>query len=241
MTRQSHQAQLRNFAISLSLFLFATIFTHSLIIALALLLVSSLIFEISRRRSQDHRSKELARAIPEIIDYVISGVQSGLSLTESLSSLSFRGPEQSRALFRQLREDLHEGMTFDNAISTLQEGFALRSADQLFEALLFAKSLGGNELLALLRQLGDFTRADLALRNEISSKQGWIRNSAHLSAIAPWILLLLLSAQPSTAAAFATPSGVSILLAGIVMTTVAYLWMGRLGRLPEPARIFGGR
>lgn len=241
MSRESHQAQLRNFAISLSLFLFATIFTHSLVIALALLLVSSLVLEISRRRGEDHRSKELARAIPEIIDYVISGVQSGLSLTESLSSLSSRGPEQSRALFRQLREDLHEGMTFDNAIATLQEGFALRSADQLFEALLFAKSLGGNELLALLRQLGDFTRADLALRNEISSKQGWIRNSAHLSAIAPWILLLLLSAQPSTAAAFATPSGISILLAGIVMTTVAYLWMGRLGRLPEPARIFGGR
>lgn len=232
---------LRNGVIALSLFLFAIIFTHSLVIALAFVLVASLILEISRRRSQDHRSKELTRAIPEIIDHVISGVQSGLSLTESLSSLSFRGPEQTRGLFLQLREQLREGATFDHAIATVQDGFSLRSADQLFEALLFAKSLGGNELLALLRQLGDFTRADLALRNEISSKQSWIRNSAHLSAIAPWILLLLLSAQPSTAAAFATPSGISILLSGIAMTTIAYLWMGRLGRLPEPARIFGGK
>lgn len=232
---------LRNGAVVFSLFLFAITFTHSFVIALALALVSSLILEISRRRSQDQQSKELAHATPEIIDHVISGVQSGLSLTESLSSLSFRGPEQSRELFRHLRNQLHEGATFDEAIGKVQESFSLRSADQLFEALLFAKSLGGNELLALLRQLGDFTRADLALRNEISSKQGWIRNSAHLSAIAPWILLLLLSAQPSTAEAFATPSGISILLAGVVMTTIAYLWMGRLGRLPEPVRIFGAR
>lgn len=232
---------LRNVAVVFSLFLFAITFTHSLVIAFALTLVTSLILEISRRRSQDQRSKELARAIPEIIDHVISGVQSGLSLTESLSSLSFRGPEQSRELFLHLRNQLHEGATFEEAIGKLQESFSLRSADQLFEALLFAKSLGGNELLALLRQLGDFTRADLALRNEISSKQGWIRNSAHLSAIAPWILLLLLSAQPSTAESFSTPTGISILLAGIAMTTIAYLWMGRLGRLPEPARIFGAR
>jgi tight adherence protein B len=241
MPKGSSSLFVRNGAVVFSLFLFAISLTHSIVIALALALVSSLILEISRRRGEELRTNELARAVPEIIDYVISGVQSGLSLTESLSSLSIRGPEQSREFFLHLRNQLHEGATFDEAITTLQESFSLRSADQLFEALLFAKSLGGNELLALLRQLGDFTRADLALRDEISSKQGWIRNSAHLSAIAPWILLLLLSAQPSTAQAFATPSGISILLAGIVMTTLAYLWMGRLGRLPQPARIFGAR
>ncbi len=241
MLKKSSSLLARNGAVVFSLFLFAILLSHSLVIALAIALVFFLILEISRRRSQDQRSKDLARAIPEIIDHIVSGVQSGLSLTESLSSLAFRGPVQSRKAFLHFRDKLQEGVAFDDAIFTLQESFALRSADQLFEALLFAKSLGGNELLSLLRQLGDFTRADLALRDEISSKQGWIRNSAHLSAIAPWILLLLLSTQASTAEAFATPSGISILLAGIAMTTLAYLWMGRLGRIPEPARIFGAK
>ena len=71
-------------------------------------------------------------------------------------------------------------------------------------------------------------------------KHGWIKNSAHLSAAAPWVLLLLLSTQPATSLAFSTPTGVLILLIGLVMTAVAYIWMNRLGRLPELPRVFGG-
>jgi tight adherence protein B len=87
--------------------------------------------------------------------------------------------------------------------------------------------------------VGDFIRQDLALRKEIEVKHGWIKNSAHLSAAAPWLLLLLLSTQPATAAAYATSTGVIILIAGIFMTAVAYLWMNKLGALPKPPRVFG--
>jgi tight adherence protein B len=88
--------------------------------------------------------------------------------------------------------------------------------------------------------LGDFLRQDLALRREIEVKHGWIKNSAHLSAAAPWILLLLLSTQPSTAAAYSTTTGAMILLAGLVLTGIAYIWMSRLGRLPQTPRVFVG-
>jgi tight adherence protein B len=100
--------------------------------------------------------------------------------------------------------------------------------------------LGGSELLQILRTLGDFLRQDLALRREIDVKHGWIKNSAHISAAAPWILLLLLSTQPTTAIAYSTPSGAFVLIVGLVMTAVAYLWMNRLGRLPQTPRVFIG-
>ena len=93
----------------------------------------------------------------------------------------------------------------------------------------------------LFRTLGEFIRQDLTLRREIEVKQGWIKNSAHLSASAPWILLLLLSTQPSTARAYSTPTGILILLAGLVATFLAYIWMGFLSKMPEPPRIFGER
>jgi tight adherence protein B len=107
------------------------------------------------------------------------------------------------------------------------------------EALLMARELGGAELLNILRLLGKFIREDLSLRREIEVKQGWIRNSAHLSAAAPWILLLLLSTHPATAAAFATTTGVAILCVGLALTALAYLWMNSLSRMPEPNRVFG--
>ena len=105
---------------------------------------------------------------------------------------------------------------------------------------MIAKSLGGSELLQILRTLGDFLRQDLALRREIDVKHGWIKNSAHISAAAPWILLLLLSTQPSTAVAYSTPTGALVLIVGLFMTAIAYLWMNHLGRLPQTPRVFIG-
>ncbi len=226
-------------AVGGGIFLIAFSWTQTLTISLALTAVAILISVISNRTVDSKRNWLLFQAIPEIIDHVITGVQSGLSLNEALVSLGTRGPKIAQTHFLAFEADLLAGMNFEQAISHLQSSFGIRAADQLFESLIFAKSLGGSELLALLRQLGDFTRQDLTLRREIIAKQGWIRNSAHLSAAAPWILLLLLSAQPSTAEAFNSSTGIFILSSGIGATAVAYMWMGHLSKLPEPVRIFG--
>lgn len=226
--------------ISCGTFLIALSISRTLTIAVAIASVTTVMAWISSRRNTNKKSWELFSVLPEIVDHMISGIQSGLSLSESLSNLSIRGPVITQRYFEEFREELHSGDSFELGISHLQEKFNLRAADQLFESLIFAKNLGGSELLSMLRQLGDFTRQDLSLRREIAAKQGWIRNSAHLSAAAPWILLLLLAAQPSTSAAFSSPQGITILAVGVAMTALAYLWMGRLSNLPEPQRIFGG-
>jgi tight adherence protein B len=224
---------------SITLLTFAM--TQSLSISLALSAVALIMFSISKKKGRDRRALTLFEAMPEIIDNVISGIQSGLSLNETLIGLGERGPEPTRSIFSEFGEVLRAGATFEDSISKLQDNFGIRAADQFVESLIFAKNLGGTELLSLLRQLGDFIRQDLSLRREIQAKQGWIRNSAHLSAAAPWILLLLLSVQPTTASAFSTPMGILILTIGVLMTAIAYLWMGWLSRLPQPKRIFGSQ
>jgi tight adherence protein B len=220
----------------------ATIFliTSALTISLAFgALVAGITF--TKLRSKDmHNESALIAAWPEVIDHLMSGIQSGLSLTESLAGLSARGPEILRPAFTEFRASLYRHGDISEAICELKELFHHHGSDQIFEALLVSKSLGGSELLAILRTLGDFLRQDLALRREIEVKHGWIKNSAHLSAAAPWILLLLLSTQPTTAAAYSTPAGGAILIAGLVMTAIAYVWMNRLGRLPQTPRVFTG-
>ena len=241
MLNEEKQSELlfRVLVIISSTFLISILITRAIVIALAISSVSSVMFWITSKRSKSKRSWELFLVIPEVIDHMISGIQSGLSLNEALSNLSERGPLITQKYFEEFRRNLNSGATFEAAISNLQEHFDNRAADQLYEALIFAKNLGGSDLLSMLRQLGDFTRQDLSLRREIDAKQGWIRNSAHLSAGAPWILLLLLSAQPATSASFTTPQGASILAFGVGMTAIAYLWMGKLSEMPEPKRIFG--
>ena len=214
--------------------------TRSVVIALAFgAFAAGIAFVIIRAKSNLNEA-ELISAWPEVIDHLMSGIQSGLSLTESLSGLSTRGPEVLRPAFTQFRANLYGSGDINQAIEELRATFAHHGSDQIFEALIISKALGGSELLQILRSLGDFLRQDLALRREIEVKHGWIKNSAHLSAAAPWILLLLLSTQPSTSAAYSTPSGAIILVMGLVMTAIAYFWMNHLGRLPQTPRIFVG-
>jgi tight adherence protein B len=212
--------------------------TRSVVIALAFGAFAAGIAFVTVRAKNNLNEAELIAAWPEVIDHLMSGIQSGLSLTESLSGLSTRGPEVLRPAFTQFKAALYGSGDLTQAIEDLRTMFAHHGSDQIFEALIISKALGGSELLQILRSLGDFLRQDLALRREIEVKHGWIKNSAHLSAAAPWILLLLLSTQPSTAAAYSTPTGAIILLIGLVMTAIAYLWMNRLGRLPQTPRIF---
>ena len=214
--------------------------TRSVVIALAFGTLAAGIAFVTVRAKNNLNEAALIAAWPEVIDHLMSGIQSGLSLTESLAGLSTRGPEVLRPAFTQFKATLYGSGDLTQAIEELKALFAHHGSDQIFEALIISKALGGSELLQILRSLGDFLRQDLALRREIEVKHGWIKNSAHLSAAAPWILLLLLSTQPSTAAAYSTPTGAIILIAGLVMTAIAYIWMNRLGRLPQTPRVFVG-
>lgn len=175
---------------------------------------------------------------PEVIDHLISGIHSGLSLSEAMVGLGVRGPVILRPAFVGFHQELLLEGNFSHATQNLKTQFNSHSSDQILEAVLLAKSLGGSELLQIFRTLGDFLRQDLSLRKEIEIKHGWIRNSAHLSSAAPWLLLLLLSSQPGTAQSFAQPTGIAILCIGILLTLTAYFWMGRLGRLPKTPRVF---
>ena len=212
--------------------------TNSITIALAFGALTAGATFVTLNSKATHNQAELIAAWPEVIDHLMSGIQSGLSLSESLVGLATRGPEILRPAFAEFRNSLFRHGDLEQAIEELKNLFNHHGSDQIFEALLISKALGGSELLSILRTLGDFLRQDLALRREIEVKHGWIKNSAHMSAVAPWILLLLLSTQPSTALAFSTPVGGSILLAGLLMTAIAYLWMNRLGRLPQTPRVF---
>lgn len=214
--------------------------TRSIVIALAFGALAAGISFITVRTKRHINEAALIAAWPEVIDHLMSGIQSGLSLTESLAGLSTRGPEILRPAFAQFRATLYGNGDLTTAIQDLKSMFSHHGSDQIFEALLISKTLGGSELLQILRTLGDFLRQDLALRREIDVKHGWIKNSAHISAAAPWILLLLLSTQPSTAKSYSTPTGGIILIIGLVLTVVAYLWMDRLGRLPQTPRVFVG-
>jgi len=202
---------------------FASIFT-----AIPFLIISS--------RARNRRTR-LREVWPEAVDTLVSGVRAGMSLPEALTNLGERGPEVVRPQFRAFAADYAATARFDNSLDRLKARFADPVADRIVEALRLAHEVGGTDLGTLLRSLSQMLREDMRTRGELEARQSWTVNGAKVAVAAPWFVLALLSTRSQAAAAYATATGAVILLAGAVVSIIAYRLMLRLGRLPEEERM----
>ena len=210
-------------------------------ISLAIALLFLFIPYLQEKSRASKRSKSIRSAWPEMIDQLVTGIQSGVSLTEALLTMRTRGPHPLKPFIEILSKPLLDGDNFEVAIRKMKTACNLPEADQIAETLILAKTLGSKDIGIVLRTLSQFLREDLAIRIEIEAKHGWIKNSAVLAAVAPWILLLILSTQPETIAAYSTGIGLTILLAGVFLTVIAFFWMEKVGTLPIRNRVLGVR
>jgi tight adherence protein B len=179
-----------------------------------------------------------AQAWPEILDLLISSLQSGASISESLSNLATVGPQSVRKEFDKFSKSLIVGEKFEVAVNNLKEEFADPITDQLFETLYFATKFGSKNTIKVLREISEYASADLALRAEINTRFGWIKNSANLAALAPWLLFIILRTQENARLAYLQPTGQLLMIFGVIATLFAYLWMSRIAKLPKAKRLF---
>ena len=222
----------------LAIFLFVFILMRSAKLAIPPALIFMcvpLIISHSRSLKQLRRIENLW---PEILDLITSGIQSGLSLPQTLMSLSSRGPKEVRPIFAKFNEIIESGSNFDNALKYLKFEFSNSVADQVVEVLRVSQSSGSRDTSMILRTLAEFIASDLALREEIRAKHSWIRNSALLASATPWVLLLLLTSQEKARDAFSSTSGMLVLLVGVLLTAAAFSWMSKVGKLEVAPRVF---
>lgn len=176
---------------------------------------------------------------PDVCDLLIASVRAGMSLPDAVASLASAAPPPLRPAFAAFALDIHASGHFDSSIGRLKTALADPVADRIIETLRMARQVGGTELPTVLRALASSVRADALLRGEVEARQSWIRGAAVLGVVAPWVILVLLALRPEGADAYASPEGVGLILAGGLVSVVAFRLMLRIGRLPEPRRWFG--
>lgn len=207
------------------------------VIGLAFGLFASLLPLTLVRRRRARRAVELREIWPEAVDNLTSAVRAGLSLPEALTQLGVRGPEQLRPPFTRFGQDYRTTGRFTESLDTLKAALADPVGDRVVEALRMAREVGGNDLGRLLRTLSAFLREDARTRAELETRQGWTVSAARLALCAPWVLLLLLSTQPSAVAAYNQPAGALVLLVGGGVSFLAYRVMLGIARLPLERRV----
>jgi tight adherence protein B len=210
--------------------------TNSKQISIAISVFATAIPFLVNRQRAEKAVRVRESAWPEVIDSLVSGLQSGVSISDSVLALAEHAPSALRHNFIRVKMAVLRGESLESALRLEKQELNSAISDQVFETLIVAKEFGGRDSNNALRLLSEFVRDDLDVLEDIRTKFGWIKNSAALATVAPWVLLVLLSTQRSTIEAFSTVSGVKILASGVIMTGLAYLWMERVGQIPKPAR-----
>jgi tight adherence protein B len=176
---------------------------------------------------------------PDVCDLLVASVRAGMSLPDSVASLSLSAPAELRPAFGHFAADLAASGHFDSAVLRLKASLGDPSSDRIIETLRMARHVGGTELTSVLRALSASVRADSTLRGEVEARQSWIRGAAVLGVVAPWLVLALLATRPEGIRAYASAEGTVLVIVGASVSLIAYRMMMRLGRLPEPRRWFG--
>lgn len=223
--------------VSVSTFLIALFLTSSKEISFSIALLSSAIPFIVSKKKFKNLERERERAWPEAIENIVSALQAGQSIAEAIKALTEHGPIQLRAVFKRIQDRTSNGISLENSILLEMEILENAVADQTLNSLLLAKEYGGRDVTTTLRLLAAFLREQDEAIEEIETRFGWVRNSAFLGTIAPWLLLGLLSTQRNTVLAYATSAGKTVLSIGVIATGIAYIWMDRVSRLPAPIRL----
>ncbi len=212
--------------------------TQSVHVSTPVAIVLSAVPTLFLQARAESRRREFENLWPEVLDLIISGIQSGLSLSQTLNSLSARGPARIHGNFQRFSENLKSGNSFESSLHRLKTEFAHPLSDQVCEVLRIAQNSGSSNTALTLRTYADFVSTDLLLNEEIRAKHAWIRNTALLASATPWFLLILLSTQSNARIAYSSPSGFAVLMVGVCLTTIAFFWMNKVGNVPRPPRIF---
>lgn len=175
---------------------------------------------------------------PDVVDHLVSSIRAGTALPDALAQLAEAGPESLRGSFRSFAHDYRTSASFTGALDRLKQDLGDPVADRIIETLKMAREVGGTELPGVLRSLSAAIREDSGIRSEVDARQSWVRNAAKLGVAAPWLILFLLASRPEAAAAYNSPIGVTVIVAGAAVSVVAYRFMLALGRLPEERRWF---
>lgn len=218
-------------------FAFAAGLTRAPVVALCFAVMAARApFALVNARSRA-RVRATRAAWPDAVDHLGAGIRAGMSLPQAVAQLGERGPEPLRPAFVSFAEDFRASGRFGTSLDALKERLADPVADRIVEALRITREVGGTDVSAMLRTLGDFLRDDARTRGELEARQSWTVNAARLAVAAPWVVLALLATRPGGAIAYNTPAGATVLVVGGIACVVAYRLMIAIGRLPDEARV----
>lgn len=184
------------------------------------------------------RARQISEEWPSVLESLESAAQSGMSLLESMRDLA----ESTQLLvskdFAFACQLCDRGAGLDASLAQLKQRFALSICDSTIETLRLVNDSGGAGYLPALRHQSRAIRASSSVSQQIEAKQGWVLGTAKIAVAAPWLIVVLLSGRLENAAAYSSPQGSMLLVAGLAASVLAVYLIGRIAKVDEQIRVF---
>lgn len=179
----------------------------------------------SRRRNGS------ARHWPAFIDDTASGLRAGLSVPHAVWQAGSRLPTAERSAFAAAAARWRDGEGLEAALAELERSIASLPFTQFVETLRVAVAHGGSRLPTLLAELAENLRNEQSLLDDVRGRQATTVNSAKVAVAAPWLVLAFTGSRADVRIAYASTTGLLVLIAVAWVCFMSYLAMRRLARL----------
>ncbi len=189
------------------------------------------------RRKVAKAASERAQAWPETIDLLASCLTAGSTVADACRMAANEGPARVRPIFSEIAAAMDAGRTFSGAVESVRSSASRHwrgTEHQVFTVLVIAAEHGGHDVGTILQQFAESVRTDIRLRGELAARQAWTINGARVTVVAPWLVVLALSAMPDAAVAYRQPAGSLLLVVCAAVSVVAYGLMRRIAQIPLP-------
>jgi len=183
--------------------------------------------------------EEAAGRWPDFLAALRGRLSAGEALPEATAVAAAGAGDRLAGLSRRLAEGRAAGHPFAAVLASLRAEWADPLADRVLTTLAAAAGIGGERVGAVLAGLASSVADELRLRRAHQAALTEQRLTAGIALGAPWALLLLTTAtNPQAAAAYSTPTGTLVVLAGLAATTVGFWLSRRAARLSRMPRVF---
>ncbi len=184
------------------------------------------------RRKRRRRNEMLERQLAEVVEATALAIRSGLSIVQAMDFAEEEVSPPMKQLLAMRRTEQGLGTPFEEAVNDLATALSTDDA-RLFVLVMSIHARSGGNLGVALDEVSATIRHRMTVRRELRALSAQGRISGAVLGILPiaFFLVLAVTSHRELAPVYRSAPGVAMIVSGLILQALAYLWIRRLMRV----------
>jgi len=183
-------------------------------------------------RHTRNRTAELERQLCDAVETCDLAVRAGLSIVQATEFAAEEAEDPLRSLMAPIGDEMRLGMSFEEALQRFGDAVGTEDA-RLFVLVVTTHVRSGGNLSRALGEVAGTIRHRIEVRRELRALSAQARVSGAILGSLPIAFFVVLAgtSQRDLGPVYRSPAGIAMVVAGLVLEAIAYVWIRRLVRV----------